>query len=194
MLEGYFVCNRFDCLGRLQNAKTIVIYQKLDLDACKSRVKKARSMLGQQMAERDLRVAQSEFDRQSDITKSLLQGLNSSHENHLKHLCAFVQTQLRYYKQCNEVMNHLQKELVNLGVSSPSEIIDMRDENVEIQSLGRETFVENVQANNHLKAMTARTDEMKRARVLCSYDAKDHTELTLITNEGVLANVQNFEI
>lgn len=26
-------------------------------------------------------------------------------------------------------------------------------------------------------------DEMKRARVLCSYDAKDHTELTLGANE-----------
>uniref|UniRef100_A0A1B0A8C9 BAR domain-containing protein n=1 Tax=Glossina pallidipes TaxID=7398 RepID=A0A1B0A8C9_GLOPL len=152
-------------------------------------------MLGQQMkdglspeaaleqAERDLRVAQSEFDRQSDITKSLLQGLNSSHENHLKHLCAFVQTQSRYYKQCNEMMNHLQKELVNLGVSNPSEIIDVRDENVEIHSLGRETFLEHTQANKHLKPVTVRTDEMKRARVLCSYDAKDHTELTLIRNE-----------
>uniref|UniRef100_A0A1A9WW16 Uncharacterized protein n=1 Tax=Glossina brevipalpis TaxID=37001 RepID=A0A1A9WW16_9MUSC len=167
--------------------------KRLDLDACKSRVKKARSMLGQptkdglspetalEQAERDLRVAQSEFDRQSDITKSLLQGLNSSHSDHLKHLYAFVQTQLCYYKKCNEVMNQLQRELIDLGVS---EDIDLRDVDNEIQSLNCETYVKHVQQNQNPKT----SSEMKRARVLCSYDAKDHTELTLITNEVIFVS------
>lgn len=31
--------------------------------------------------------------------------------------------------------------------------------------------------------MQVSTDQMQRARVLCSYDAKDHTELNLSANE-----------
>lgn len=31
--------------------------------------------------------------------------------------------------------------------------------------------------------VSVNADEMKRARVLCAYDAKDHTELTLAANE-----------
>lgn len=62
-------------------------------------------------AEQDLRVAQSEFDRQQEITKLLLEGLNSTQANHLRHLHAFVESQVRYYSQCNKIMHDLQKEL-----------------------------------------------------------------------------------
>jgi len=37
------------------------------------------------------------------------------------------------------------------------------------------------------------TDQMQRARVLCSYDAKDHTELNLSANE-VCGNLQIYLI
>ncbi|XP_070140828.1 endophilin-B1 isoform X2 [Drosophila kikkawai] len=90
--------------------------KRLDLDACKNRVKKARSMLGQQSAERDLRVAQAEFDRQSEITKLLLDGISTSQASHLRHLHAFIQTQVRYYKQCGDVMEQLQRELAKLSL------------------------------------------------------------------------------
>lgn len=62
-------------------------------------------------AERDLRVAQSEFDRQSEITKLLLEGITSSQSSHLRHLHAFVEAQVRYYAQCATVMNDLQQQL-----------------------------------------------------------------------------------
>lgn len=62
-------------------------------------------------AERDLRVAQSEFDRQQEITKLLLEGLGSTQSAHLRYLHAFVESQVRYYAQCNKIMNELQKEL-----------------------------------------------------------------------------------
>lgn len=62
-------------------------------------------------AERDLRVAQAEFDRQSEITKLLLDGISTSQASHLRHLHAFIQTQVRYYKQCSDVMDQLQREL-----------------------------------------------------------------------------------
>lgn len=62
-------------------------------------------------AEQDLRVAQSEFDRQSEITKLLLEGIGSTQANHLRYLHAFVESQVRYYSHCNKVMHDLQKEL-----------------------------------------------------------------------------------
>lgn len=62
-------------------------------------------------AERDLRVAQSEFDRQSEITKSLLEGISTSQASHLRHLHAFIENQVRYYKNCNEIMDQLQLDL-----------------------------------------------------------------------------------
>lgn len=62
-------------------------------------------------AERDLRVAQSEFDRQSEITKLLLEGITSSQSSHLRYLHALVESQVRYYSQCSDLMNSLQREL-----------------------------------------------------------------------------------
>lgn len=103
--------------------KGILESKRLDLDACKNRVRKARSMLGQQtkdgispeaaleQAERDLRVAQSEFDRQAEITKLLLEGISTTQATHLRHLHAFVESQVRYYGQCTKIMNDLQREL-----------------------------------------------------------------------------------
>ncbi|XP_030377450.1 endophilin-B1 isoform X8 [Scaptodrosophila lebanonensis] len=101
--------------------------KRLDLDACKNRVKKARSMLGQQSAERDLRVAQAEFDRQSEITKLLLDGISTSQASHLRHLHAFIQTQVRYYKQCTDVMDQLQRELAKMGPAKPRLRINSED-------------------------------------------------------------------
>lgn len=45
-------------------------------------------------AECDLRVAQSEFDRQAEITKLLLEGISTSQSSHLRHLHAFVEAQV----------------------------------------------------------------------------------------------------
>lgn len=62
-------------------------------------------------AERDLRIAQSEFDRQAEITKLLLEGISSSHAAHLRCLHEFIDTQARFYSQCTTIMTDLQKEL-----------------------------------------------------------------------------------
>lgn len=68
-------------------------------------------ILHQKQAERDLRVAQSEFDRQSEITKLLLEGIGSSQASHLRHLHALTQSQVRYMNQSVQIMNDLQREL-----------------------------------------------------------------------------------
>ncbi|KAH8421067.1 hypothetical protein KR222_009701 [Zaprionus bogoriensis] len=185
--------------------------KRLDLDACKNRVKKARSMLGQQakdgispeavleQAERDLRVAQAEFDRQSEITKLLLDGISTSQASHLRHLHAFVQAQVRYYRQCGDVMDQLQRELANLGGPTPYAPLDLQDAGKSNAAGGLGGGTRGAPGNNNSGAgsgsgghkpnssmpVHASTDQMQRARVLCSYDAKDHTELNLSANEVI---------
>ncbi|XP_033152843.1 endophilin-B1 isoform X2 [Drosophila mauritiana] len=169
--------------------------KRLDLDACKNRVKKARSMLGQQSAERDLRVAQAEFDRQAEITKLLLDGISTSQASHLRHLHAFIQTQVRYYKQCGDVMEQLQRELANLGGPTPYIPLDVNEASASKSNISSGAAARGP-GNNHSANMAATghkpnqpmhvsTDQMQRARVLCSYDAKDHTELNLSANEVI---------
>ncbi|XP_059619916.1 endophilin-B1-like isoform X2 [Phlebotomus argentipes] len=119
--------------------KGILETKRLDLDACKNRVRKARSMLGQQtkdgippevtleQAERDLRIAQSEFDRQGEITKLLLEGISTSQSSHLRHLHSFVEVQVRYFNQCVEIMNGLQRELASMRPPTPRLRVNSED-------------------------------------------------------------------
>ncbi|XP_053599067.1 endophilin-B1 isoform X3 [Microplitis demolitor] len=114
--------------------------KRLDLDACKNRVRKARSMIGQQsdsgvspevlldQAERELRIAQSEFDRQAEITKLLLEGVASSQAGHLRCLHEFVEAQARHYAQCHAIMQELQRELA--GARQPSPLLRVNSEDV----------------------------------------------------------------
>ncbi|XP_018370865.1 PREDICTED: endophilin-B1 isoform X2 [Trachymyrmex cornetzi] len=134
--------------------------KRLDLDACKNRVRKARSMLGQQSAERELRVAQSEFDRQAEIVKLLLEGVSSSQAGHLRCLHEFVEAQARHYAQCHAVMQDLQRDLAGLSggpyYTTPPAITNALAENGQ-----------------------------DRARVLCNYDARDPSELSVMQDEVI---------
>jgi len=56
-------------------------------------------------------VAQSEFDRQAEITKLLLEGISSSHASHLRCLHEFVETQVQFHAQCHNVMQDLQRDM-----------------------------------------------------------------------------------
>ncbi|XP_028128486.1 endophilin-B1 isoform X2 [Diabrotica virgifera virgifera] len=145
--------------------KNLLEVKRLDLDACKNRVRKARSMLGQPTAERELRIAQSEFDRQAEITKLLLEGVSSSHAAHLRYLYEFVDTQARFYSQCTTIMTDLQRELASLSSSLP---------------------VSPTQTN------TPTEEDMMKAKTLYDYEAKDSTELNLKANEVIqVRDIQN---
>ncbi|XP_053961867.1 endophilin-B1 isoform X1 [Anastrepha ludens] len=194
--------------------------KRLDLDACKNRVKKARSMLGQQtkdgvspeavleQAERELRVAQAEFDRQAEITKVLLEGISTSQASHLRHLHAFVETQVRYYKHCIDTMNILQRDLANLGGPTPYAPIDIYNDDDGSGNHSASSGIglnaggggggsgAGIGAGSGVGAGSGgrrrnpgdpilNADQMRRARVLCAYDAKDHTELNLNANEVI---------
>ncbi|XP_053980399.1 endophilin-B1 isoform X2 [Hylaeus anthracinus] len=138
----------------------ILANKRLDLDACKNRVRKARSMLGQQSAERELRVAQSEFDRQAEIVKLLLEGVSSSQAGHLRCLHEFVEAQARHYAQCHATMQDLQRELAGLS-GGPSHPTTPPTSNVSAEN-GQE-----------------------RARVLYDYDARDSSELSVVQDEVI---------
>lgn len=164
--------------------KALLDNKRLDLDACKNRVRKAKSMLGQQnkdgispeavleQAERDLRVAQAEFDRQCEITKLLLEGISTCQASHLRHLYSFVETQVRYFTQCVQVMNDLQNTLASLG--GPNRYIPIHTSDTNFKTNEKSNL--DVDTN---------PEHMERARVLCSYDANDHTELSLTANEVI---------
>uniref|UniRef100_A0A8C9TR91 Endophilin-B2 n=1 Tax=Scleropages formosus TaxID=113540 RepID=A0A8C9TR91_SCLFO len=123
-------------------------------------------------AEQELRVAQTEFDRQGEVTRLLLEGIGSTHVNHLRCLHEFVEAQAVYYAQCHQYMEDLQKELgrfqnifaVNTSFGSPS-----------AGSPGADALrVEEV------KPPPAGT---RKAKVLYDYDAADTSELSLLADE-----------
>ncbi|XP_070821043.1 endophilin-B2-like isoform X4 [Chaetodon trifascialis] len=192
---------------------------RLDLDACKTRLKKAKVAeakaavsvsvhpnphVGYQSsvsflvlfshdecwhtlwteevekAEHELRVAQTEFDRQAEVTRLLLEGISSTHVNHLRCLHEFVEAQAAYYKRCHVHMQELQKELGRLpnafalnsthpmatggsaseGISSPVETDTLKIEEVQAPATGT-----------------------RKAKVLYDYDAADSSELSLLADE-----------
>jgi len=110
-------------MKNIMRERKILENKRLDLDACKNRVRKARGMLDQppkdgidprqvlEQAETELRLSQSEFDRQAEITKLLMEGLSQSQTNHVRHLKSFVAAQVEYYAQAHLVMQDLNREL-----------------------------------------------------------------------------------
>lgn len=65
-------------------------------------------------AEMELRICQSLFDRQSEITKRLLSGLGDTHMNHMQSLNEFVEAQTCYFDECNQLAQELNKQLASI--------------------------------------------------------------------------------
>ncbi|XP_046640054.1 endophilin-B1-like [Daphnia pulicaria] len=135
--------------------------KRLDLDAAKNRLRKSKTQSSQQMAEQEVNLAQIEFDRQSEVTRLLLEGIGPAHTSHCKHLQDFAAAQARYFLACSATLQQLQKELGALSLQvSTSDI----------------TF------NN---PSTPGLSERRKARVICDYDSQDITELSLIAGEVI---------
>uniref|UniRef100_A0A8C8CN74 Endophilin-B1 n=1 Tax=Oncorhynchus tshawytscha TaxID=74940 RepID=A0A8C8CN74_ONCTS len=171
--------------------------RRLDLDSCKARLKKAKlaeskaaavpdfqetrprnyvlsasasALWSEEVdkAEHELRVAQTEFDRQAEVTRLLLEGISSTHVNHLRCLHEFVEAQTAYYKQCHLHMQDLQKELdrfPNVFAGNPGH---------SMASGGSSPLDPEVQAP---------ATGTRKAKVLYDYDAADTSELSLLADE-----------
>uniref|UniRef100_A0A8C2GR30 SH3-domain GRB2-like endophilin B2b n=1 Tax=Cyprinus carpio TaxID=7962 RepID=A0A8C2GR30_CYPCA len=175
--------------------------RRLDLDICKARLKKAKLAEAKSAAapdfqetrprnyvlsasasaaEHELRVAQTEFDRQAEVTRLLLEGISSTHVNHLRCLHEFVEAQAAYYAQCHKHMQDLQKELSRFPNSFA----------VNASTSGASPPSHPSNPSNALESSTLKIEEVKppatgtrKAKVLYDYDAADTSELSLLADE-----------
>ncbi|XP_035197208.1 endophilin-B2 isoform X1 [Anser cygnoides] len=210
---------------------------RLDLDACKARLKKAKAAEAKaaavpdfqetrprnyilsasasalwsdevEKAEHELRLTQTEFDRQAEVTRLLLEGISSTHVNHLRCLHEFVESQTNYYAQCYQYMLDLQKQL---GSSKGEIFSGTFVGNAESTSpppaatsppaVGAATLpavptipvvptivgvpntvAESVLNPNEVKPPASGT---RKARVLYDYEAADSSELALLADEMI---------
>nr|XP_029533607.1 endophilin-B2-like isoform X3 [Oncorhynchus nerka] len=143
-------------------------------------------------AAHELRVAQTEFDRQAEVTRLLLEGISSTHVNHLRCLHEFVEAQTAYYKQCYLHMQDLQKELgssngdvfPNTFAGNPG--LSMASSGSSPQ--GNATLPQD--AASAVETDTLKIEEVqapatgtRKAKVLYDYDAADTSELSLLADE-----------
>ncbi|XP_059360255.1 endophilin-B2-like isoform X1 [Carassius carassius] len=191
---------------------------RLDLDACKARLKKAKAaetkaaavpdfqetrprnyvlsasasaLWNEELdkAEHELRVAQTEFDRQAEVTRLLLEGISSTHVNHLRCLCEFVEAQAMYYNQCHKYMLELQRELGSL--LSFRRCPDSLDVNClpDKSPMDPSAFLA-LNSSSPLERDALQIEEVqppasgtRKAKVLYDYDAADSIELSLRADE-----------
>ncbi|XP_005055597.1 PREDICTED: endophilin-B2 isoform X5 [Ficedula albicollis] len=199
----------------ISKERRILQNRRLDLDACKARVKKAKAAEAKaalwsdevEKAEHELRLTQTEFDRQAEVTRLLLEGISSTHVNHLRCLHEFVESQTNYYAQCYQFMLDLQKQLGSSkgeifsgtfvgNAESASPAAATSPPAVAAATLPAvptipvvptivgvpNTVAEGVLNPNEVKPPASGT---RRARVLYDYEAADSTELALLADEMI---------
>ncbi|XP_060010123.1 endophilin-B2 isoform X6 [Lagenorhynchus albirostris] len=172
--------------------------RRLDLDACKARLKKAKAAEAKATAEQELRVAQTEFDRQAEVTRLLLEGISSTHVNHLRCLHEFVESQTTYYAQCYRHMLDLQKQLgSSQGAIFPGTFVGTTEPaSPPLSSTSPTTAAATMpggpsvaslappgEAALRLEEVAPPASGTRKARVLYDYEAADSSELALLADE-----------
>ncbi|KAL7980860.1 hypothetical protein Chor_002014 [Crotalus horridus] len=155
-------------------------------------------------AEHELRLAQTEFDRQAEVTRLLLEGISSTHVNHLRCLHEFAEAQTTYFAQCYQYMLDLQKQLNRLpgtfvgnaestspppNAASPTGMVAATGPAVPtlpvVPTIARAPNSApgaEVLNPSEVKPPTSGT---RRARVLYDYEAADSSELSLLSDEMI---------
>ncbi|XP_022085412.1 endophilin-B1-like isoform X2 [Acanthaster planci] len=171
--------------------RKILENKRLDLDAAKGKLRKAKSPESSKLqnsddlirtAEAELRVAQSEFDRQYEITKLLLEGISSAHSNHLSRLQYFIEAQQAYFEQCQKAMTELQIQMANI----PGSLGNIRPYNPP-QAVGNPSSPSAPPIGGDIlqDSPTDAQSGRRKARVLYDYDASDPTELSCLADEVI---------
>ncbi|OPJ67802.1 endophilin-B2 isoform B [Patagioenas fasciata monilis] len=194
----------------ISKERRILQNRRLDLDACKARLKKAKAAEAKaalwsdevEKAEHELRLTQTEFDRQAEVTRLLLEGISSTHVNHLRCLHEFVESQTNYYAQCYQYMLDLQKQLGRFSgtfvgnaestspppaTASPPAVAATLPAVPTIPVVPTivgvpNSVAESVLNPNEVKPPASGT---RKARVLYDYEAADSTELALLADEMI---------
>ncbi|GAA6227222.1 endophilin-B2-like isoform X1 [Lates japonicus] len=200
----------------ISKEKRLLENRRLDLDICKARLKKAKqaeakaaaapdfqetrprnyvlsasasALLSEEVdkAEHELRVAQTEFDRQAEVTRLLLEGISSTHLNHLRCLQDFAEAQAIYYAQCHHYMQDLQRELNRcanaVGAVCPNPVSSAllsgpSSPGATVSSLSSQKPSSLAMEQTQFPATGTR-----KAKVLYDYDAHDASELSLLADE-----------
>ncbi|XP_048200394.1 endophilin-B2 isoform X6 [Perognathus longimembris pacificus] len=195
--------------------------RRLDLDACKARLKKAKAAEAKattvpdfqetrprnyilsasasalwndevDKAEQELRVAQTEFDRQAEVTRLLLEGISSTHVNHLRCLHEFVKSQTTYYAQCYRHMLDLQKQLGRfpgtfVGTPEPASPPRSGTSPATAATMPTAPAVASLAPAGEtplcLEEVAPPASGTRKARVLYDYEAADSSELALLADE-----------
>ncbi|XP_065731576.1 endophilin-B1 isoform X2 [Phocoena phocoena] len=186
--------------------------KRLDLDAAKTRLKKAKAaetrasqlnsarLEGDNImiwaeevtkSEQELRITQSEFDRQAEITRLLLEGISSTHAHHLRCLNDFVEAQMTYYAQCYQYMLDLQKQLgsfpsiyhCNNNQTSVAPIPSASSNVIGSSALTSTSGLVITSPSNLTDPKEC--SGSRKARVLYDYDAANSTELSLLADEVI---------
>ncbi|XP_077162019.1 endophilin-B2 isoform X2 [Paroedura picta] len=217
----------------ISKERRILQNRRLDLDACKARLKKAKAAEAKaaavpdfnetrprnyilsasasalwsdevEKAEHELRMAQTEFDRQAEVTRLLLEGISSTHVNHLRCLHEFAEAQATYYAQCYQYMLDLQKQLGRLpgtfvgnvestspppATASPPALAAATGPTVPTipvvpTVVGAPNSAPAVESLNPTDVKPPASGTRK-ARVLYDYQAADSSELALLADEMI---------
>ncbi|KAM9326988.1 endophilin-B2 isoform 1-T1 [Gastrophryne carolinensis] len=201
----------------ISKERRILQNRRLDLDACKARLKKAKAAEAKaaalpdfqetrprnyvlsasasalwsdevDKAEHDLRVAQTEFDRQAEVTRLLLEGISSTHVNHLRCLHEFAEAQATYYAQCYQYMVDLQKQLGRFPstfVGNPDAACPPLSTSPPAATLPLLQAVSPNPADGTLNPAEVKppSSGTRKARVLYDYEAADSSEMALKADE-----------
>ncbi|XP_071821002.1 endophilin-B1-like isoform X4 [Apostichopus japonicus] len=154
----------------IQKERKSLEVKRLDLDASKGKLRRAKAMEAQRNAEAELRVAQTDFDRQYEITKLLLEGITTAHSSHLERLKEFIEAQQSYYSQCNQLCSDLQRQMGNF----PGSLGGILPPNSSTPSAGSMPSKESQPQGDR-----------KKAKALYDYDASDPSELSLLADEVI---------
>ncbi|XP_061657206.1 endophilin-B2b isoform X2 [Syngnathoides biaculeatus] len=174
--------------------------RRLDLDICKARLKKAKqaeakaALMSEEVdkAEHELRVAQTEFDRQAEVTRLLLEGISSTHLNHQRCLQDFAEAQATFYAQCHHYMHELQRQLNRSAnaVSAHHQSAVCPDPVSATFPSGPDALGTIVPTSSSNKPQTLAMEQTqlpitgtRKAKVLYDYDAHDSSELSLLADE-----------
>lgn len=166
--------------------------KRLDLDAAKTRLKKARMTDARAAAEQELRMTQSEFDRQAEITRLLLEGVSSTHAHHLRCLNDFVEAQTTYYAQCYQYMVDLQKQLGSFPSSfsnNNQSSVSSGASSISVPTIPVSASLPNPSRGNSSSSggfnELRSSNGSRKARVLYDYDAASSSELSLLADEVI---------
>jgi endophilin-B len=93
-----------------QKEKSTLETRRLDLDAVKSKLKRTKPP-GSEPVEAELKASQAEFDRQLEVTKKLLDAIETSHVQHQRILQDFIEAQASFFSKAHQYMSDLLKQL-----------------------------------------------------------------------------------